>query len=69
MTEQLEAHGLYVIFIASVLLLVVVMTVDAIAQAARDRRRDRHLAELNTTAKTIQRGLVAERNMNARLLG
>lgn len=66
---QLEAHGLYLVFIAAALLLVVVMTVDAVLQARRDRRQHQQLVALNTTAKTIQRGLVAERNTNARLQG
>lgn len=38
MTEQLEAHGLYVMFIAGVLLLVVLMTFEAVAQTRRGRR-------------------------------
>lgn len=69
MTEQLEAHGLYVLFIAGVLLLVLVMTITAIAEARRDRRLHRQLVELNTRTKTIQTGLVASRNQKARLLG
>ncbi len=60
MTDQLEAHGLYVLFIAAVLLLVFVMAVDAIAQARRDRIRNRH---------NLERGLVAKSNREARLLG
>lgn len=39
MTEQLEAHGLYVLFIATVLVLVLLMGLEAIAELRRDRRR------------------------------
>lgn len=69
MIEQFEAHGLYVAFIAGVLLLVVVMAIDAIAQARRDRIRNGHLAAISTTTANIERGLIAKSNTEARWLG
>lgn len=43
MTEQLEAHGLYVLFIATVLVLVLLMGLEAIAEARRTTNTKRQL--------------------------
>lgn len=69
MIDQLEAHGLHVAFIAFALLVVALMTIDCVLDARRESARRRHAAEVERLVGNIERGLVAQRNSEARLLG